>query len=152
MTTKITQEGHAALRARLEALQQDRMRLRDKIAEARQVKDAEEFDLIDELTQLALLEKHIAETEHIISHCQKTEHVVTDDGTVQLGAMVELETPQGVMQCRVVNAIEADPASGRISDRSPLGSALLGKTLRALVKVKGPRKSFTYRVLGISAA
>lgn len=152
MTTKISQEGLAALTARLKTLQQDRVRLRDKIAEARQVKDAEEFDLVDELTQLALLEKQIAETQHTIAHCQKADLVVTDDGTVQLGAMVELETPQGVMQCKVVNAVEADPAAGRISDRSPLGSALLGKTLRALVKVKGPRKSFTYRVLGISAA
>lgn len=152
MTTNISQEGLAALTARLQTLQQDWARLRDKIAEARQVKDAEEFDLVDELTQLALLEKQIAETEHTIAHCKEAKHTLKDDGTVQLGAMVELETPQGVMQCKVVSAVEADPAAGRISDLSPLGSALLGKTLKSLVQVKGPRKIFTYRVLGISGA
>jgi transcription elongation factor GreA len=152
MTTKVSKEGLLLLCQRLETLLQDRARLRHKIAEARQVKDADEFDLIDELTQLALLEKQIAETENTLAHCKETNPQLTNNSTVQLGSTVKLETPKGVMQCKVVSAVEADPTAGRISDISPLGSALLGKTLKSMVEVKGPRKSFTYRVLGIGTA
>lgn len=152
MTTKVSKEGLAALGSRLKTLIQDRARLRDKIQEARQVKDAEEFDLVDELTQFALLEKQIAEAQHTLAHCKATDRQVTSNGIIQLGSTVKLETPHGVMECMVVSAVEADPTTGRISDASPLGSALLGKTLKSMVEVKGPRKSFMYRVLGIGAA
>lgn len=152
MTTQVSIEGLAALSKRLTVLQEDRTRLREKIAEARQVKDADEFDMVDELTQLALLEKQIIEAEHTLAHCKTTKHLQAHDGTVQLGSTVELETPQGVIQCKIVNAVEADPTAGRISDISPLGSALLGKTLKSMIEVKGPRKSFMYRILGINPA
>jgi transcription elongation factor GreA len=148
---RLSMEGMEALKKKLEGLRQERTRLTAALAEARHVKDADEFDLVDEMTQLALVEKQMDETKHLIAHSSPN-IVATDNNTVQLGSTVHLETPHGILQCKVVNPVEADPESGRISDVSPLGSALLGKSREALVHIQGPRRSLTYRVLGIGTA
>jgi len=51
------------------------------------------------------------------------------DGSVQLGSTVTVETKKKEKTYRIVSAHEASPSQGRISNLSPLGSALIGKTL-----------------------
>ncbi len=103
------------------------------------------------MTQLALLEKQIDETSYTLTHSETPVEPQTD-GTVQLGSIVHLEAPDGVAKYKVVSPVEADPSKGKISHRSPLGLALLGKAIHAWVQVKGPRRIVTYRVLGINLA
>jgi transcription elongation factor GreA len=50
---------------------------------------------------------------------------------VRLGSQVLLESPEGNerREFTIVDSVEADPFSGKISDESPLGQQLLGKRL-----------------------
>jgi transcription elongation GreA/GreB family factor len=49
----------------------------------------------------------------------------------------------------VVGSEEADMAQGKISHRSPLGNALLGKKKDDSVSVKSPNGTATYTIIAI---
>jgi transcription elongation factor GreA len=49
----------------------------------------------------------------------------------------------------IVGSAEADPANGKLSMASPVGSALLGATAGQDVDIRTPRGSVTYKVLSI---
>ena len=51
---------------------------------------------------------------------------------------------------RVVGSTEADPRSGKISDESPVGKALLGKKLGDEVIVEAPGGEFKLKIVEIS--
>ncbi|MFX8381828.1 GreA/GreB family elongation factor, partial [Acinetobacter baumannii] len=57
---------------------------------------------------------------------------------VALGCQVELETESGErLSLAIVGSHEADIFSGKISDESPLGQALLGKKVGDVVEIRG---------------
>lgn len=144
----ISEEGLAALKQQLQAFEKDYRELRGKLAEMRQVKDAEDYDLVEDTMRLAFLEKEISRLQFMIRNCRILEQV-PEGGTVQLGSRVRLESEGSEIYCTVVCSLEADPSEGKISDQSPLGRALLGKMVNALVEVVAPHKSILYRIVGI---
>ena len=50
---------------------------------------------------------------------------------------------------QIVGSTEADPASGRISDESPVGKALLGGKVDDIVEAEVPGGVITFRILEI---
>ena len=68
---------------------------------------------------------------------------------VYLGAQVSVEMDGGVEDFRIVGTAESDPAHQKISDRSPIGMALLGKKAGEEVEVKTPMVNHICRVLKI---
>jgi transcription elongation factor GreA len=148
----ISENGLQTLHNQLDEYQNERKSLRDKLVELRQVKDAEDFDLIDETLRLNFLEKEVERVKDAIAHT-KVLPEAPKDGTVQLGSVVRLKPldEESEMSCVLVSSIEADPLEGKISDKSPLGTALLGKVKNAIIKVAGPRKIFSYRIVGVDS-
>ena len=51
----------------------------------------------------------------------------------------------------IVGSTEADPASGRLSNVSPLGSALMKKKKGESVEVTTPRGVVSYKIEGINS-
>jgi transcription elongation factor GreA len=144
---QISREGLTILQDQLATHQHEYHDLRAKLIELRQLKDAEEYDLVDDSLRVAYLEKKIQQLQHTIAHCKVS--TVTDTKVVQLGSKVRLEHDGTQMECILVSALEADPSQGRISDQSPLGRALVGKMLNALVEVVAPRNKTSYRIVSI---
>jgi transcription elongation factor GreB len=69
------------------------------------------------------------------------------------GAEVELEDQEGAhLVWQLVGPDEADARAGRISVASPVGRALLGKSVGDEVRVERPRGRATYAVLSIRYA
>ena len=50
---------------------------------------------------------------------------------------------------QVVGSQEADPMNGRISEESPFGRALLGKSAGEVVIVEAPAGNIEYKVIDI---
>lgn len=71
---------------------------------------------------------------------------------MQLGSCVELKHSAGgkAKQFQVVGTVEADPLSGKISDESPIGKALMGKKIGDSVEIVTPAETATYTVASIS--
>jgi transcription elongation factor GreA len=72
------------------------------------------------------------------------------DNKVQLGSTVKLKGNGSEKVFQVVGTVEADPLSGKISDESPIGQALLGKKEGDEVEIKTPSEITAYKVSNIS--
>jgi len=70
---------------------------------------------------------------------------------VAMGSVVDLIDQQGrIFRYTLVDTIEANPSDGRISVLSPLGSNLLGKTVKDMVEWGTGRTNATFRLVRIS--
>jgi transcription elongation factor GreA len=73
----------------------------------------------------------------------------TATGRVMMGSTVTVEIGGEELRYTIVGTAEADPAAGRLSTASPVGSALLGAVAGAEVDVRTPRGSVRYRVVSV---
>ena len=93
-------------------------------------------------------EARIAQLEDLLSRA-----VIVENGSfdqVALGCQVELETETGErLSLAIVGSHEADIFSGKISDESPLGQALLGKKVGDVVEIRGKKGAQVYTILEI---
>ncbi|MGZ6005666.1 MAG: GreA/GreB family elongation factor, partial [Candidatus Saccharimonadales bacterium] len=71
------------------------------------------------------------------------------DSKVQLGSVVKLKGDGKTKEFQVVGTVEADPLSGKISDESPIGQALLGKKEGESVEIKTPADTTSYKIVDI---
>lgn len=94
-------------------------------------------------------EARIAQLEDLLARAV----VVEGNGSydqVALGCQVELETESGErLSLAIVGSHEADIFSGKISDESPLGQALMGKKVGDVVEIRGKRGAQVYTILEI---
>lgn len=125
----------------------------DQIKEARSFGDLSENSEYDEAkNEQGKLYSRIAEVENILENCVVIEEEVHDGKTVRLGSklkVLDVEFNEEV-DYEVVGSQEADPMNGRISEDSPFGRALLGKSVGEDVVVEAPAGALHYKVLSIS--
>lgn len=147
----LTQQGVDELKKELAEL----IALRSEIAG--RIKTAREFgDLSENIEYSAARqdqernEARISEIEHILANVQ----VITapkNDGKVVLGSTVKLKSDAGkTKEFQVVGTVEADPLSGKISDESPIGVALMGKKNGEKIEIKLPAETISYTIVEIS--
>jgi transcription elongation factor GreA len=149
----LTEEGKRRLEQELEYLKTTkRAQISEEMGRAIAEGDLRENAGYDEARR-AMWENNsrIAELEDLLSRV-----VVVPSGngvpeTVTLGVTVELESDSGErMRLTVVGSHESDVFSGKISDESPIGQALMGRRVGERVEVKHPRGSKVYTVLELS--
>jgi len=147
---QVSKEGLETLKEQLAGYQQEYAEMRARLIELRQLKDAEEYDLIDDAIRVTYLQEKIQQMKLTLARC-KVAAVQAKSDIVQLGSRVKLVHEQGKeLECQLVSALEADPSKGKISDQSPLGQAILGKMMNALVEVVAPRSKARYRIVSIA--
>ncbi len=146
----LTAEGKARLEQELAYLKTEKVQqIADEMGRAIAEGDLRENAGYDEARQaMRQNNTRIAELEDILSRVQIVESGNGIPTEVQLGVTVELETPTGQrMSVTMVGSHEADVFSGKISNESPLGQALMGKKVGDEVQVKSPKGSQTYVVV-----
>lgn len=123
----------------------------DQIKEARSFGDLSENSEYDEAkNEQGKLYSRIAEVENILANYVVIEED-TDSTVVGLGCRITVEDVAlgGEETYQVVGSQEADPMNGRISEESPFGKALLGKSVGEMVIVEAPAGNIEYKVLDI---
>lgn len=147
---RLTKEGVAELQTELGSLIARRGEIADAIKTAR-----EQGDLSENAEYHAAKDDHertegrIAELEAILT---SVEIIVKPkgDSKVQLGSTVKLRGAEGnTKEFQVVGTVEADPLSGKISDESPIGQALLGKKEGDDVEIITPAETTAYKIAHI---
>jgi len=147
---RLTQVGVNELKSELEALIAKRSAIADAIKTAREQGD---------LTENAEYQSARAEQERNESRVTEIENILQSveiikkpkgDNKVQLGSVVKLKDGNKTKEFQVVGTVEADPLSGKISDESPIGKALLGKQVGDKVELITPSDTATYKVAEIS--
>lgn len=150
MVRFITKEGLKKLN---EELEDRKTRLRQEIAQA--IKEAKEQGDLSENAEYAEAksqqnenESRIAELEMVIKNSQVVEKDESASG-VQMGSKVKVKFNGSEMEFTIVGSNEADPASFKISNESPLGKAFMGHSKGDKVDVNTPKGTISYTILGV---
>ncbi len=150
---ELTSEGHAQLVAERERLILESEELVHEIRRARADGDVTENSPLDAVREeQGRVEARIQEIKTTLEKSVIIE--ARDKRVVKTGSRVEVkDLSNGVLRIyTLVNKTEANPLEYRISDNSPMGSALLGKVVGEKVVVATPRpnKSKNYEVVSIA--
>ena len=100
----------------------------------------------------AAMEKRIGELEEMLKNAQvvDVDAVSTDVVSILSKVKVYDEDMEEEETYIIVGTTEADPDKNKISDESPIGTALLGKKKGDVVTVETPGGSFELKILEIS--
>jgi transcription elongation factor GreA len=146
----LTKQGVEELKAEHTELNAQRSVIADRIKTAREFGDlGENMEYTAAMQDKERNENRISEIEHILKNVQ----VITapkGDNKVVLGSTVNLKSDGKTKQFQVVGTVEADPLNGKISDESPIGKALMGKSVGDTVEIKTPAETATYSIAEIA--
>ena len=97
------------------------------------------------------IDRRLRELDRILDGAQIIETKPTEDGSIRFGARVKLldKKTKREKQYSIVGEKEIDPLQGRISLKSPIGTALVGKKQGETVQVEAPRGTITYEILEV---
>jgi len=150
----MTARGAELLRTELRRLRgEERPRVIRAIAEARghgDLSENAEFHAARE--QQGFIEGRIKEIEARLANAEIIDVAsLPASGRVVFGATVELADVEGgaSVSYQIVGEDEADISTGRISIRSPIARALIGKTQGDVVDVSAPGKTRSYEVVSV---
>jgi transcription elongation factor GreA len=147
---RLTKAGVDELRSEADSLIEKRSGIADAIKTAREQGDlAENAEYQAARAEQERNESRISEIEAILQNVEIIKKP-KGDNKVQLGSNVKLKNSSKTIEFQVVGTVEADPLSGKISDESPIGQALLGKHVGDEVELVTPTDSITYKVVEIS--
>ncbi len=147
----LTREGKAKLEQELEDLLARRRDVSARIHDAQQQGTSQndaEYD--DAKQEQGMIEGRIIEVEDLLRRATIIdESSAHQAGRVVLGSGVEVDQDGTPRHYQIVGAPEADAAKGKISNESPVGSALLGKSVGETVDVHVPKGVIKVKVLKI---
>jgi transcription elongation factor GreA len=147
---RLTQAGVDELKIELAALISDRSNIADSIKTAREFGDlAENAEYQSARSDQEKNEARIAEVESILANVEVIKKP-SGAAKVQLGSQVTLKGSSKTKEFQIVGTVEADPLSGKISDESPIGQALLGKKVGEMVEIQTPVDTSSYQVVSIA--
>ena len=149
----LTQEGYDNLEKTLEDLKTNK---RNEIAERIKVAlgfgDLSENSEYDEAkNEQAQIEMRIIDLENKLRNVKLIDEDEIETKTVQIGNIVEvldIEFDEKV-EYKIVGSTEVDLAENKISNESPIGSALLGRKKNEVVDVETPGGVIQLKVLKI---
>jgi len=100
--------------------------------------------------EMVALENRIFEVEEILKNVALIEDESAAKGVAHVGSTLKVEVNGKEKTFTIVGSNEADPTSGKISNESPIGSALLGAKVGDEVDVKTPAGVTSYTILSVS--
>ena len=142
----LTQSGLDELKGELATLLSQRVTIAERIKQARELGDlSENAEYHAAREEQDRLESRISEVEHVVQNSQIIKKPRAGSKVV-LGSTVELKDGGKPKTFQIVGTMEADPLNGKLSDESPIGQELLGKSVGDAVKLN----SHTYKIAKIS--
>jgi transcription elongation factor GreA len=147
----ISPEGYEKLKKEFEYLSTVKRReIADRIQTAKDMGDlSENAEYSEAKDEQAFNEGRIAEISQMLKNLVVVRNGKNGD-KISMGSRVAIKCNGQEREYTIVSFNEADPASGKISNESPLGQAFLNKKRGDKVKVKTPRGENEYEILKIA--
>lgn len=155
MANEMTHEGYRILREELDYLKTTgRDEIAARIKEARSFGDLSENAEYDEaMNAQAIMEARIAKLEAELKDAVVLDESDISTEIVKTGLRVRLYDVdmEEEVEYKILGKSQSDPDNGIISDQSPVGRALIGKSLGETVSVETPSGAvIQYKILSIS--
>ena len=152
-TFYISEEGLKNLQDELEGCKSQRMRVAATIETARELGDLKENgDYHAAKEEQAMLHAKINELEDKLANARVFNEDDIDASKVYIGATVRVfnKKTNKEFTYMLVSPVEADLAQGKFSVRSPVGQALLGKSVGEVVDAKVPAGTIQLEIIEIT--
>jgi transcription elongation factor GreA len=150
----LTREGLERLENELDDLKSvKRKEVAERIKQALAFGDISENSEYDQAkNEQAKLEERIIKLENILRNAKLIDEDEITTDVVSVGSKVEVLDIEydEKMEYTIVGSAEADPFLGKISNESPVGSALLGHKTGEEVDVQVPDGIIKYKILSIT--
>lgn len=148
----LTSEGFLELENELNELKTvKRPVIIEAIKDARSQGDlSENADYDAARNEQAAVEGRIKEIEYMLENATIIEK--NDSSLITLGSTVTIKYVDDEEEeiYNIVGAIEADPFENKISNESPLGKAIIGKTVGDEIDVESPTGSYKIKIVKVS--
>lgn len=151
----LSPEGLAQLQKELEYLRTEkRKEVAERLKEARALGDlSENSEYDDARNEQAFVEGRIITLENTLRNARIIEEGASGaaSGEVRLGSTVKLKDLEygDILEYTIVGSVEADPSKAKISNESPVGRAILGKSKGAVVEVEAPVGKIQYEIVEV---
>ncbi len=151
--TFYTEEGYKKLTDELAFLKGPKMQeVKENLAAARDLGDLSENSEYDEArNEQTKTVTRIQELEELILHAEIVKESELDTTVIHLGSSVRLHDCDldEDIEYSLVGTNEVDALNGKISDQSPIGSALIGAHKGDTVKVELPYGTVDFKILDV---
>ncbi len=138
----LTKEGFETLKKEYEELQKiARSKIREKVPETFHSEELNpEYIVYREDNEL--LQARLSDLKYILKNAELIKTPPREkQKNIDLGATVLVETNGQTEELTIVGTLEANPSSGKISDESPVGRALLGHRAGEEIAIFTPLKT-----------
>jgi len=152
--TYLTKEGYDKLKKELNDLKtKGRADIAKQIQKARELGDLSENAEYDAAKDAqGLLEMKIAKLEATVSNARVLDETDIDSSKAYILSTVKLKNLKlnKEFTYTLVSEEEADLKKGKISIKSPVGKAILGKAVGEVAEIEAPAGKMTFEILDIS--
>ena len=149
----LTREGLRKLEDELQDLKVNRRQeIAQKIKEAREQGDLSENAEYDAAKdEQRDIEARIEELEKILKNAEVVDEEEVDLDKISVGCQVKILDIEfdEELEYKVVGSTEANSLTGRISNESPVGRAIMGASVGDIVTVETPAGDLQYKILEI---
>lgn len=150
MSNILTKEGLERLKAELDEIKN--FKLKDVAVRIKEAKDlgdlSENAEYHEAKNEQSFLYGRALDLEQKIKNANVVEK--HHSNIIEAGTTVEVENDGEKMTFEIVGSDESDPANGRISADSPIGSALAGHKAGDSVTISIPSGKTIYKIINIS--
>lgn len=123
----------------------------ERLSAAREMGDlSENAEYTAAREELSFIDGRIEELENLLKQAQLINDGQHQVASVDVGSQVSVKIKDKEENFTVVGEWEADPAEKKISHESPLGKALLGKSVGDEIEVDAPAGKMKYKIVSIS--
>lgn len=140
----VSRAGLEELNTELAKLLAERKKIAGCIKEARDLGDlSENSEYIEAKNKQSFVEGRIAEIEAMLKVAKVIDENNRANGRVSLGSRVRVSVNGETKEYELAGSNEANPLTGKISNESPLGQALMGHKKGDVVEIvtpDGPKK------------
>jgi len=147
--TTLTAKGYEEKKLELEDLKKERPKIQDDIQKARADKDVRENAPLDAAREhQGHVESRIRDLEKMLESAAIIDENGQKSITVSAGGTVTIQDMETgvVFDCVLVDPQEVNPAQGKISFISPVGKALMGRSVGDVVGVNVPDGLIHYKI------
>ena len=149
----LTAEGYEELKNELQQLKTvKRAELADKIKTARGFGDLSENSEYDEAkNEQAIVEARILTLEEQLKVVRVVDKTTLDKDVVNIGSVVNLLDCEfnEEQEYRIVSSVEGSGGGNSLTDKSPVGEAVMGHRAGETVEVHAPKGIFQLKILEI---
>jgi transcription elongation factor GreA len=150
-TILLSKKGMKELRKAIAQLDHDRQAISRSLRESDKTNGHDDrFERNNHLLRLEAIESELKDKQQILTMA-KLIPSKRARMKVAVGSVVDLIDQQGrLVRYTIVESIEANPSDGRISILSPLGSSLIGKTVKDIVEWRNGIHQNSFKLVKIT--